>query len=163
MLLPTVSPPVCIVFKPHMGLETTRFLLLDSCGFVDVGRLFWREDGSFAIAAGLRQYSHFCVRVPRDSWLNFTASDSRLPQPWGPDPYIYIPQGQGGSIIPPGTWFPFPLLVGLLWRYSNPSQTQNQSRELLYDSRFTAKQFVSAPSSLRLTASDFSSTELLQS
>jgi hypothetical protein len=30
----------------HLGL-TTRFLLLsDSCGFVDVGRSLWREDGS---------------------------------------------------------------------------------------------------------------------
>jgi hypothetical protein len=33
-------------YSTHLGL-TTRFLLLsDSCGFVDVGRPLWREDGS---------------------------------------------------------------------------------------------------------------------
>jgi hypothetical protein len=30
----------------------------------------------------------------------------RLPQPGGPGPRIYIPQGQGGPVIPPGTGFP---------------------------------------------------------
>jgi hypothetical protein len=28
-------------------------------------------------------------------------------QPGGAGPPIYIPQGQCGSVIPPGTWFPF--------------------------------------------------------
>jgi hypothetical protein len=31
----------------------------------------------------------------------------RLPQPGGPGSRIYIPQEQGGSVIPPGTGFPF--------------------------------------------------------
>jgi hypothetical protein len=35
--------------KPHLG-PTTRFLLLsDICGFVDVGRPLWREDGSQSV------------------------------------------------------------------------------------------------------------------
>jgi hypothetical protein len=34
---------------------------------------------SFTIAAGLRQRSHFRVRVPWDSRPYFAASDSRLP------------------------------------------------------------------------------------
>jgi hypothetical protein len=29
------------------------------------------------------------------------------PQPGGPGPCIYIPQEQGGLVIPPGTGFPF--------------------------------------------------------
>jgi hypothetical protein len=29
-----------------------------------------------------------------------TVSDSRLPQPGGPGPHIYIPQEQGGPVIP---------------------------------------------------------------
>jgi hypothetical protein len=48
--------------------------------------------------------------------------DTRLPQPGGPDPHIYIPQEQGGPVIPPGTGFPFRHLLrleGLWWRYSN--------------------------------------------
>jgi hypothetical protein len=34
-------------------------------------------------------------------------SDLRLLQPGGPGPHIYIPQEQGGPVIPPGTGFPF--------------------------------------------------------
>jgi hypothetical protein len=51
----------------------------------------------------------------------FTVSDSRLPQPGGSGPRIYIPQEQGGPVITPGTGFPFRRLLqlaGLRWRYS---------------------------------------------
>jgi hypothetical protein len=78
---------------------------------------------SFIVNAGLRQRSYSQVRVPRDSRPNFTVSDSRLPQPGGPGPRIYIPQEQGGPVIPPGTGFPFRRLLGLAgvrWRYSTP-------------------------------------------
>jgi hypothetical protein len=40
---------------------------------------------------------------------HFTLSDSRLPQPGGPGPRIYIPQEQGGPVIPPMHWVPFSL------------------------------------------------------
>jgi hypothetical protein len=36
-----------------------------------------------------------------------TVSDSRLTQPEVPGPCIYIPQEQGGAVIPPGTGFPY--------------------------------------------------------
>jgi hypothetical protein len=78
---------------------------------------------SFTISDGGRQRSHSHVRVPRDSWLHFTVSDSRLPQQGGPGPRIYIPQEQGGPVILPGTRFPFRRLLrlaGLRWRYSTP-------------------------------------------
>jgi hypothetical protein len=58
---------------------------------------------SFTIAAGPHHRSHSQVQVPWDSWPPFTVSDSRLPQPGGPG--IYIPQGQGSPVIPPGTAF----------------------------------------------------------
>jgi hypothetical protein len=78
---------------------------------------------SFKIGASPRQRSHSPVRVPWDSWLYFTVSDSRLPQPGGPDPSIYIPQEQSGPDKTPGIGFPFRRLLrlaGLRWRYSNP-------------------------------------------
>jgi hypothetical protein len=55
---------------------------------------------SSTTAAGPRQRSHSEIRVPRVSWPYFTVSDSRLPQPGGPGPRIYIPQEQGGPVIP---------------------------------------------------------------
>jgi hypothetical protein len=45
------------------------------------------------------------------------------PRPGGPGLSIYVTQGQGGPVIPPGTEFPFRrllLLAGILWRYSKP-------------------------------------------
>jgi predicted PurR-regulated permease PerM len=50
-------------------------------------------------------------------------SHLRLSQPGGPGPRIYIPQEQGGPVIPPGTGFPFRRLLRLARirrRYSNP-------------------------------------------
>jgi hypothetical protein len=44
-------------------------------------------------------------------------------QPGGPGPRIYIPQEQGGPVIPTGTGFPFRRLLRLArlrWRYSIP-------------------------------------------
>jgi hypothetical protein len=55
-----------------------------------------RTDLSFTTAAGPRQRSHY-----------FTIRDSRLPQHRGPGPRIFIPQEQGGPVIPPGTGFSF--------------------------------------------------------
>jgi hypothetical protein len=74
----------------------------------------------FTIAAGLCHCSHSQVRGPWDSWAYFTVSDSRLPQTGRPGPCIYVPQEQGGPIIPRGTGFPFHLLLwlaGLWWKY----------------------------------------------
>jgi hypothetical protein len=45
------------------------------------------------------------------------------PPTWRTRSRIYIPQEQGGPVIPPGTVFPFHRLLrlaGLRWRYSNP-------------------------------------------
>jgi hypothetical protein len=83
----------------------------------------WQEDGSFTIAAGLHQRSHSRIQVSRISRPYFSVSDSRLLHPGRPSHCIYIPQEQGGPVIPPGTGFPFRRLLqllGLQWRYSNP-------------------------------------------
>jgi hypothetical protein len=62
---------------------------------------------------GPRQRSRSWVRIPRDSWPYFTASDLRLHQPGGPGPRIYIPQEESRPVVPPGTGFPFRRLLRL--------------------------------------------------
>jgi hypothetical protein len=59
-----------------------------------------RTDLSFTNADGPRHRSHSRVRVPRNSLPYFTVSDSRLLQPGGPGPLIYIPQEQGDPVLP---------------------------------------------------------------
>jgi hypothetical protein len=93
-----------LVSSPHLGLMTRYLLLLDSCGFVDMRRPLWWEDGSVDYnCCCLRQRSHSQERVPWGSWPHFTVSNLRLPKPGGPGPCIYIPQEQGDPVIPPGT------------------------------------------------------------
>jgi hypothetical protein len=61
------------------------------------------------------------VRVAQNPQPYFAVP--RLPHPGGPGSRIYIPQEQGGPVIPTGTGFPLRRLLrlpGLRWRYSNP-------------------------------------------
>jgi hypothetical protein len=124
MLRPTVSRPVYLGVNPPIWVPTPDFCYCQTiAGLLMWGALSEERTGlSFTIAAGPRQRSHSQVRVLRDSWPHFTVSDSRLPQPGGLGPRIYIPQEQRDPIIPPGTGFPFRRLrlAELHWRYPNP-------------------------------------------
>jgi hypothetical protein len=97
-----------------------------------------RTDLSFTIVAGPRQGSHSRVLGPRNSLSQFIVPHSRLPKPGGPIPRIYILQEQCSPVIPPGTGFPFRLLLrlsGLRWRYSNSpprGKGLDYSRETTY-------------------------------
>jgi hypothetical protein len=64
MLRPTVRRPVYLGKSTHLGF-TTSLLLSDSCGFVDVGRSLWREDGSvFYNCCGLSPAQSFSGPSP---------------------------------------------------------------------------------------------------
>jgi hypothetical protein len=125
MLRPTVSRPVCLCVKhPSGAYDQILYYYQIVSGLLTWGALSGeRTVLPFTIAAGRRQRSYSWIRVPRDSRPHFTVSDSRLPQPGGPGPHIYVPQEQGGPVIPLGSGFPFRLLLrlaGLRWRHSNP-------------------------------------------
>jgi hypothetical protein len=84
------------------------------------GRTLWREDGS-PICSLITQWSE-SLRTCNHTLL----SHLRLTQPRGPGSRIYIPQKQGGPVIPPDTGFPLHHLLrlaGLRWRYSIPPPT----------------------------------------
>jgi hypothetical protein len=102
ILRPMVSRTVCLGVKHPSGDQNQIFISQTVAGLLMWGSLSDEGKGlSFTIAVGLHQRSHSRVRVPRDSLPSFTVSDSRLPQPGEPGPRIYIPQEQGGPVIPP--------------------------------------------------------------
>jgi hypothetical protein len=104
ILRPTVSRPVCLGVKPHLGPKTRFLLLSDSCGLVDVGE----RTGLLSITvAGPRQNSLSRVGIPRDSWPYSTVSDSRILKTWrAKSPYLH-PPGTGWHGYTPRHWVPF--------------------------------------------------------
>jgi hypothetical protein len=82
-----LRPTINIFYFP-----TEHLRLLSLCNILSDERMGL----SFTIAIGPRQRSHSQVRVLRDSWPYFTASDSRLPKPGGPGPRIceYTPRNR---------------------------------------------------------------------
>jgi hypothetical protein len=98
----TVGQSVCLGIEHPCGtcdqiLLPVEMLLSEICGLVSVGRPLWREDGS-AIYSVITQWSE-SLRTRNHTLLSLL----RLPQPGGPGSHIYIPQEQGGPVIPPGT------------------------------------------------------------
>jgi hypothetical protein len=90
----------------------------DDCGFLDKGHPLWREDGSVI-------YLYNCFwALPEQSISGHTVlSHLRLLPTSRARSRIYIPQEQGGPVIPLDTGFPFCRflrLAGLRWRYSIP-------------------------------------------
>jgi hypothetical protein len=104
MLRPTVS----LGAKHHLGPKTRFLLLSDSCRFVDVGRPFWREDGSVVY--------NCCWASPAQSFLGLSPAGlltifycvrfETLPTWRTRSPYLYLP-GTGWSSYVPRNWVPF--------------------------------------------------------
>jgi hypothetical protein len=97
-----------LVSSTHLGL-TTRFLLLSgSCGFVDLGRSLWRENGSAIY--------NCCWSSPAQSFLGpspaglvtiFYGLRFETPPTWrARSPYLY-PPGTGWPSYTPRHWVPF--------------------------------------------------------
>jgi hypothetical protein len=85
----------------------TRFLVLsDICGLHVVGLPSCREEGPVQFAVTLQSKS-------RRTHGHISLSHLRLTQPGVPGPCIYIPQEQGGSVIPSGIGFHFCSLLRL--------------------------------------------------
>jgi hypothetical protein len=128
-LRPTVSRPVRLGVRHPSETSDQFFFLLEIffrqlrvCYFVAPSLTRGRVCNLLllvvlAIAVPLRSES----RRTQDHIL--LSQFLRLPQPGGPGPHIYIPQEQGGQVIPPGTGLPLRCLLrlaGLRWRYSIP-------------------------------------------
>jgi hypothetical protein len=84
----------------------------------------WREDGSVVYnCCWTSAAKSFSGPSPAGLMAIFYCLRLQTPQPGGPGFRIYIPQGQGGQVMSPGTGFPFRRLLrfsGLRWRYLTP-------------------------------------------
>jgi hypothetical protein len=96
----TDAQSVCLGIEHPCGtcdqmLLLVGMLLPEICSLVSVWRPLWREDGA-AICSGT-SHAELVTMLYCLIW------DS--PKPGGPGPRIYIPQKEGGPVIPPGTLF----------------------------------------------------------
>jgi hypothetical protein len=120
--------------SPHLGPMTIVLLLLDICGLHVEGRPPWREDGSVIYLYNLLALRSKSAELMTISycliWDYMLLSNTRLPQPGGRGPCIYIPQKQDGPVIPPGNGFSFCRLLrlaGLRWRWLKEHIFKQQS------------------------------------
>jgi hypothetical protein len=136
MLRPSVNRPICLAVRHTCGAQEQIL--------ITVTQLRVCLYGASSITRGrvcrLQLLLALASAVILGSESRFTVSYSRLPQPGGPGPRIYIPQEHGGPVMSPGIWFPFHHLLrlaGLQWRYSNPSPRGNSETQSKIQSYFT--------------------------
>jgi hypothetical protein len=111
-----------LVSSSHLRPKKRILLLLDICGFFDVGRPLWWEDGAVVY--------NFCWSSPTKLFSGSTSTELmtvfyclrfKTPSTWRARcPYLY-PLETGGPVILPGPGCPFrrPLwLAGIRRRYS---------------------------------------------
>jgi hypothetical protein len=124
-----------------------------SCGFVMRGSCDRRTGLSSTIAADPRQRSHSWVRIPRYSWPYFLTQIRDSPNLEGQVPVFISPRNKVAQLHPQA--------LGSVFFVSYNSQGYDggirtrlhagRNKELLYDRRFAANEFILAPNPLRIT------------
>jgi hypothetical protein len=119
ILRPLVSRPVCLGVRHPSGTrdQFVPFLFLycklraSWCGMPSLTRR-WIFNLLVQLFLGLARTVSLGSKSRR-TYGHILLSHLRLPQPGGPGPCIYIPQEQGGRVIPPSTGFPLCRLLRL--------------------------------------------------
>jgi hypothetical protein len=94
-----------LVSSTRLGVTTSFLLLSDSCGFVGVGRSFWGENGSAVYYCCWFSSAQSFLGPSSAGLVTVFYSRFETPPTWRLCSFIYIPQGQGGPVIPPGIGF----------------------------------------------------------
>jgi hypothetical protein len=101
MLQLTVSRPVWLDIKPHLGPKTRSVLLSDSCVFVNVGRTLWKDGSAVHNYCWPSPAQSFSCRRPMGTTSIFYCFRFETSPNWrARSPYLY-PTGTGRSTIPP--------------------------------------------------------------
>jgi hypothetical protein len=116
-----------------LRLTTSNFIIqLNTCGYSPYVTSFVTRGWVCRLQLLLALVS---AVILRSESRHFTVSDSRLPQPGGPGPHIYIPREQGGPIISPSTGFPFRRVLGLS---GLPCFTLSTAQQLFFEIFFAS-------------------------
>jgi hypothetical protein len=134
-----------LVLSIHLGLKTRFWFLSDNCWFVDVGRPLWREDESLVYNS--------CCPSPAQSFLGQSPAGLmttsycltfETPPSWRAGPFIYIPQGQGSPVIPPGTGLTLFEVLGKINRLLSFDDTDRIENDASDNSSNVSCEFVAA-------------------
>jgi hypothetical protein len=134
----SVSRSVCLGVEPTLGLPARYYFLSEGCCLKVAVLFLWgalydeRTRLQFAVQSLIGPSRAGPITIPYCLiW------SPEAPETEGPVSRIYIPQKQGGPIIPPGTGFSLRRLLrlaGLRWRYSNPPPTSRARSPYIYPS-----------------------------
>jgi hypothetical protein len=115
--------------EPVWGLRPDFYYCQDSCGFVDVGRLHWREDASVVYNCRWSSSAQsFSGQSPAGPVTTFYCLKFETFPSWrARSPYVY-PQGTGWPGYTPRHWVPVSLLR---WRYLILPPRRIRSRQKL--------------------------------